>query len=353
MLLWIAFAQAEGHQPKLGVGDNGLATDAEINAPLAIAVDGSRTLYIAEFLGVIRRVDLKSGIIATVQTATKLGSISSLALDTSGNLLAAEFAVDRVCRIDPRTGSVTTIAGGRRLEFSGDGGPALDAGLSRPQSVVTDARGNLYITDLGNSRIRRVDAHTGIITTVAGGGRRDSSGDGGPALDAGLEYPDSAVVDRDGNLFIAQYGYGQDSHRIRRVDAKTGIITTAAGLAKAGVTGDGGPALSAGLQFPSNLLLDRAGNLYVVDPVNDRVRFIDAETHSIRTIAGSSKGFGGDGGPAVRARLDNPSSIAMDSEGNLYIAEFMNNRIRRVDVHTGTIRTVAGNGFPHNPRISL
>jgi len=111
--------------------------------------------------------------------------------------------------------------------------------------------------------------------------------------------------------------------------------------------GDDGPARSATLQSPSNLLLDRQGNLFVLDPVNDRVRRIDAKTGVITTIAGSTKGFGGDGGPAVKAKLDNPSAMAIDSLGNLYIAEFVNNRVRRVDARTGIITTVAGNGLPH------
>jgi hypothetical protein len=262
--LWIGFAQVD-RQP-IRVGDNGLATKAEIDDPEAIALDGSKTLYIAEGTNdVIRRVDLKSGIVTTLQTKTKLEAINSLVVDTTGNLIVTEFTADRVRRIDPASGSVTTIAGGTRLEFSGDGGPATSAGLSSPEFVATDAANNVYIADMGNSRIRRVDAKTGVITTVAGNGKRDSSGDGGPALDAGLEFPNSVAVDRDGNLFIAQSGYGQDSHRIRRVDVKTGIIATVAGLAKAGLTGDGGPALTAGLESPSYLLFDRMENLYVVD----------------------------------------------------------------------------------------
>jgi len=346
--LWIALAQVRERQRP--VGDNGPATKAEVNEPEEIALDGSKTLYILQDDGAIRRVDLKSGIITTVRTKTPLDAFGGLAVDSFGNLIATEFAVDRVRRIDPASGSVTTIAGGKRLAFSGDGGPAIEAGLSGPHFVITDAANNVYFVDMGNNRIRHVDAKTGIITTVAGSGKPDSSGDGGPALEAGLEGPNSVALDRDGNLFISQCGNGQDSHRIRRVNTNTGIITTVAGLAKAGLTGDGGPALSADLRCPSDLLFDRRGNLYVVDPVNNRVRLIDAKTQSIKTIAGSTQGFGGDGGPAIRARFDDPSSIAMDSDGNLYIADFGNHRIRRVDARTGIIQTVAGNGLPNTVR---
>jgi len=330
MSLLAAYAQVEQRPQIPRADDHGPATKAEVNDPEAIAIDGSQTLYIAED-GAIRRVDLKSGIITTVQTRTRLEPIDSLAVDSAGNLIAAEYTKDRVRRIDPTSGAVTTIAGGKSGEFSGDGGPAIDAGLSGPNFVTTDAANNLYIVDFFNSRIRRVDAKTGMITTVAGNGKRDSSGDGGPAVDAGLEYPNSVAVDSDGNLFIAQFGYGRASHRMRRVDAKTGMIATVASL-----------------EYPNNLLFDRVGNLYLID--NGRVRYIDAGTKRMKTVAGS--GSGGDGGPAIRARLE-PSAIALDSQGNLYIAEFGKHRIRRVDMRTGIIQTVAGNGFPHHVHVLM
>jgi hypothetical protein len=360
--LWIAFAQVEARQPALRRGDNGPAIKAEVREPTAVAVDGSKTLYIVESLetkhleSVIRRVDLKTGIITTVRTATKIPPLDSLALDSGGNLIATEYTDDRVCRIDPISGSVRTVAGGKQIDFSGDGGPAIKAGLSGPSFVTTDTANNIYFIDQFNRRIRRVDAETGVITTVAGSGKVAgsgspvSSGDGGLAVNAEFEYPNSVALDREGNLFIAQYGYGNDSHRIRRVDAKTGIITTVAGLGIAGFTSDGEPSLSASLQSPSHLLFDRMGNLYVID--NGRVRYIDAATKRLKTVTGSAQGFGGDGGPAIRASLD-ASAIALDSEGNLYIADFGSNRVRRVDARTGIIKTVAGDGLPHQNRVLL
>ena len=324
-------------------GDSGLAVKAEVSAPQAIAVDGSAILYIAENENAIRRVDLRSGTITTLQTKRKLEEISSLAVDKKGNLLAAE--PDRVIRIDPTNGSVVTVAGGGRPGFSGDGGPAKDAVLGHPESVTTDTADNVYIADFDNHRIRRVDAKTEIITTIAGSGKQDSSGDGGPAVDAGLVFLSSVAIDREGNVYISEGGHGPNSGRVRRVDEKSGIITTVAGSGKA-ETSDGGPALAVGLEFPSSLQLDAMGNLYVLEETNDRVRYIDGYTHVISTAAGSTNGFGGDGGPAVLARLDYPRSIAMDSDGNLYIADMDNYRIRRVDVRTGIIETVAGNGLP-------
>ncbi len=346
LALGVAFVQICSSQVIHRPGDSGPAVKAEINDPQAVAIDGARTLYVAENDGVIRHLDLRSGIISTLQTQRKLEAISSLAVGGNGSLLATEFESGRIIKIDPTDGSVTTIAGGRRInDFSGDGGAAKDAGLSRPESVTTDIADNVYFADLDNHRVRRVDAKTGIITTIAGSGKQDSSGDGGLAIDAGLEYPESVAVDREGNIYILE---GLNSGRVRRVDAKSGIIARVASSAKAGLTGDGGPALAAGLDFPSDLLLDAMGNLYVVEGTNDRVRYIDTHTQVIRTVAGSTNGFGGDGGPAVLAKLDYPTSIAIDSGGNLYIAEMVNHRIRRVDARTGIIETVAGNGLPRH-----
>jgi DNA-binding beta-propeller fold protein YncE len=342
----LAFAQAH-------LGDKDLATQTEIDSPFAIAVDGYKALYIAVGAGGIKRVDLKNNVIVTLQLRTRLEAINSLTLDSAGNLIACEFTEDRVRKVDPRSGTVSNLAGGHRLAFSGDGGLAIDAGLRSPNFVIADRGNNIYISDAGNYRIRRVDAKTGIISTVAGSGKRDSSGDGGPALAAGLEYPNSIAIDRDGNLFIAQYGYGRGSHRIRRVDAKTGIITTVAGLAEGGISSDGDPALRSSLQSPSHLLFDPAGDLYFLDPINDRVRCIDAKTGAVRLIAGSTKGFSGDGGPANRAQLNNPSAIAIDSRGNLYVADYVNQRIRQIEKRSGIIRTVAGNGLPVRHDVKL
>jgi DNA-binding beta-propeller fold protein YncE len=199
--------------------------------------------------------------------------------------------------------------------------------------MVLDKNGDLIITEFTMDRIKKISTKTGAVTTLAGTGHSGFSGDGG--------------------LFISQYGYGPNSHRIRRVDAATGIIETIAGLGGQGYAGDGGPALSAQLGSPSDLVIDAKGNLWVVDPVNDHVRRIDNTSGFIDTVAGSVKGFFGDGGPATAARLSNPSGIALDSDGNLYIAEFVNNRVRCVDHKSGKIRTVAGNGLPHRVDVMM
>lgn len=336
----IVFAQS-GHQNISRPGDGGPAIKAEIHDPRAIAID-STTLYIAENWNVIRRVDLSSGTITTVQTKIALQAINCLAIDATGSIMATEFTDDRVRKINPIDGSVVTIAAGQRRAAVDDEEPY--AGLVRPEFVTQDVAGNLYIVDM--SRVRRLDAKTGVVTTVAGSGTKGTSGDGGPASRAALEFPNSVAIDAGGNLFISQYGYGKDSHRIRRVDSRSGVITTIAGQARAGLTGDGGPALLAGLQSPSGLLFDKAGDLYVIDPVNHRIRRIDGRTQTISTVAGSTKGFAGDGTSATSAQLDSPSAIAFDSHENLYIADLANHRIRMVEAATGIISTVAGNGLP-------
>jgi DNA-binding beta-propeller fold protein YncE len=325
-------------------GDGGPATAAAINGPCSIVVDGSQTLYVVEYFHVIRRVDLSSGIIGTVHTQEPLESISALALDPAGDLIVVE--ADRVHKVSVRDGSVRDIVGGG-IGFGGDGGPAALGELELPEGAAFDRAGNLYIADTSNHRVRRVDASTGIITTVAGNGRRNTTGDGGPATQASLEYPGSVAVGADGDLFISQSGYTPDRGCIRRVDGRTGIIQTIAGLGVRNLAKVGMPAREAKLESPNNVALDRDGSLLFIERTVARVCRIDVRTGILRTIAGTVRGFSGDGGLATRAKLIDPGSIALDSNGNLFIADFVSNRVRRVDARTGAITTVAGNGLPH------
>ena len=219
--------------------------------------------------------------------------------------------------------------------FAGDGGPAVAARLNLPYDVAVDSSGNLYITDRNNHRIRKVDS-TGTITTIAGTGKDGFSGDGGPATQAQLNFPTGVAVDGEGNLYIAD----APNDRIRKVDS-IGTITTIAGTGEQGFSGDGGPATQAQLDHPRAVAVDGEGNLYIADRNNNRIRKVDS-TGTITTIAGGG-GFGEDGGPATQVRLNLPYGVAVDGTGNLYIADTNSDRIRKVD-STGTITTIAGTG---------
>lgn len=237
-------------------------------------------------------------------------------------------------------GSIVTFAGGAPAGYAGDNGPSAGAGLYAPSGVASDSQGNIFIADFNNNRIRRVDALTGIITTYAGSGASGTGGDGGQALLAPLLSPHSVALDAQDNLYIGT------ALNVRRVDASTGVISTVAGTITPGFSGDGGPAAQAQLNQPHGIALDAAGNLYIADSLNHRVRRVDAASGNIETVAGTGAGGGtggsGDGGPALLAELDEPHYVAVDSQGNLYIAEWgASGNIRRVDAATGDIETVA------------
>jgi sugar lactone lactonase YvrE len=234
------------------------------------------------------------------------------------------------------TGIITTVAGTNWPSYFGDGGPATSADLNKPQGVAVEAFGNLFFADQNNQRIRKVSAD-GIITTVAGNGTTNYSGDGGTAISASLNYPVGVAVDAFGNLFIAD----GNNHRIREVNTD-GIITTVAGDGTTAFSGDGGVATNAGLG-PSGMTVDSAGNLFIADQYNNRIRKVDTDG-IITTVAGNgTRNFSGDGSAATNASLFAPSGVAVDSSGNLFIADFGNNRIREVGAN-GIITTVAGSG---------
>jgi sugar lactone lactonase YvrE len=241
-------------------------------------------------------------------------------------------------------GIITTVAGTGTAGFSGDGGAATSAMLTYPFEVAIDSSGNLYIADSDNQRIRKVSAATGIITTVAGSGAQGYSGDGGAATSAMLNWPYGVAVDSSGNLYIADWG----NQRIRKVNAATGIITTVAGAGSTGVYGfggDGGAATSAAIGLPIRVTLDPSGNLYFTSYSIQTIRKVNGATGIITTVAGNgTSGFSGDGGAATNAMLNGPNGVAVDPLGNLYISDGANSRIRKVDGAAGIITTVAGSG---------
>lgn len=222
-----------------------------------------------------------------------------------------------------------------------DGGPALNSSLNQPTGICRDSTGNLYIGDAGNGTVRKITAATGIITTVAGGGLSSATADNIPATSAYITAPFGICLDKtESNLYIAD-----DRSRIRKVNIATGAITTAAGTITPGYTGDNGPATAAGLGQPADVCIDTAGNIYLADYGNHAIRRVDAVTGIISTVAGiGSPGFSGDNGPATAAKLDYPEGVYVDKNNNLYIADRQNNRVRKVDAGTGNIATIAGTG---------
>ena len=258
----------------------------------------------------------------------------------SGNVFIADTYNHRIRKVNPKTGIITTVAGTASKGFSGDGGPATSAKLRYPFSVYVDARGNIFIADTYNFRIRKVDGATGIITTVVGDGHERFRGDGGPATDASIDMAYDLAVDNDGNLYIA------DTYNevIRKVDATTGIIDTVAGQGKtSGYWGDGGLATNARLSGPTGVAVDSSRNIYIADSNNDVVRKVDATTQIINTVAGNgTPGPAGDGGLATQAQLNYPEGLWVDSSGNIYVVDTNNCRVRKVDGTTAIITTIAG-----------
>ena len=243
-------------------------------------------------------------------------------------------------------GLITAVAGNGSIGFSGDGGPATSATLGLPNGLGADSAGNFYIVDALNNRIRKVDA-SGIIRTVAGNGFPLFSGDGGLATSAGFALGGTAVhqgvaLDQAGNIYFTD----ADDNRIRKVDTN-GIITTFAGagnLGTSGFSGDGGRAVDAKLSVPFGVAVDSHGNVYIADTGNGRIRKVDT-SGIITTVVGRGNGFDlGDGGSAIQAQLANPSDVAVDSKGNIYVADFGNNALRKVDT-SGTINTIVHNLF--------
>jgi uncharacterized protein (TIGR03437 family) len=270
----------------------------------------------------------------------ELEEYAHIAFDAQGNLYIPDQFNNRVRRVD-RNGIITTVAGTGEYAFSGHNVPATGAALANPTAVLADAAGNLYICDQHNNRVRRISPD-GIITTFAGNGDHGWSGNGAPAMQAALDFPGGLARDPAGNIYIA------DTHnnQIRRV-APNGIITAYAGTGEHGYGGDGGSALRAVLDWPAGLAFDPQGNLYIADQHNNCIRRV-SPAGVITTIAGRGPndwGYAGDGGPAVNALLDYPADVAFDAQGNLFIADQANSRIRKVD-RNGIITTVVGNGTP-------
>ena len=411
-------------------GDGGPAIDARFNCPHDLAQDKDGNLYLSDLCNqTYRRIDYKTGIITRVAGSGRTGrggdggpaveaemdTHCGIAVDDDGNLYLSSEWANNIRRVDAATGVVELFAGqdarhhpsesggsrpyaGPALSlggYSGDGGPKEAAAFHHPEHLAFDSRGDLYVCDNSNHRIRKIDMKTGIVSTVLGTGQAASNGDGGPASEASTLMPDALCFDAHDNMYVGEkYGF-----RVRRVDAQTGIVTTIAGtgvpgMGSEGVHGtetacnsievglwadpdgtvfysdcggrlrridgdtgivttvlggtsihDGGPASEAFVGTPGGIAAGPDGQVYFADSGNQRVRGIDPETGVIRTVAGNgARAYGGDGGPAVDAYLGNPADVSVDSRGRVVIADTRHGHVRRVEAD-GTIRGIAGAAF--------
>ena len=312
------------------------ALESDAGLGLSEQASKSRTFRVYMVAGTGELGSIGDGGLAT---RARLWFAAGVAVDAAGNIVIADSFNNRVRRVDAASGKIETVAGTGQQGFSGDGDLATEAQLNSPSGVAIDDKGNIIIADSFNNRIRIVDARTGIISTVAGTGEQGCSGDDGLAVRTQLSGPTGLALSADGALFIADSG----NHRIRKLDRAQQIIVTVAGSGIAGEAGDGGLAVQAELNDPSGVAVDRNGHLLIADTMNNRVRRVDAASGIMSTVAGTGEeGFDGDGDSATLARLMQPSGIAVDAEGAVYLSDTFNNRIRRIDGVSGIITTVVG-----------
>ncbi len=318
-------------------GDGGRAVLAQLDQPFHCSFGSKGEMYVADTNNhCIRRVD-RSGTITTVAGNGKKGYSGDggraveatmnepygVVADRNGNLYIVDRLNSAIRKVDVKTGIISTLAGNGKQGYSGDGGPASQSQLREPNGLALDGLGALYIADVADNRIRLIDLRNGIISTFAGTGKRQFTGDDGPAALASIDGARAVDVDRDGNVYICE----REGNRIRKMDPKTGIIRTIAGTGAAGYSGDGGPALQATFNGPKWIYVSGDGAIYVVDTENHCVRRIDQKSGIVTTVAGGARGSGGDGGPATQARLDRPHGCTV-RDRLLYIADTNNHRIR-------------------------
>ncbi len=334
-------------------GDGGPASNAQLNAPQGVAVDSSGNIYIADTNNNRVRIVTKNGIINTFAGTGQVGGVGNfgdggpanqaylhlpggLAVDSTGNVYIADTG-DNTIRKITTDGIINTIAGDGLPSYTGDGSLATTAELHSPEDVAVDGSGNVYIADTGNAYIRKVTTD-GNINFIAGDGSIGYSGDGAAANLAGLIEPYAIALDSSGNVYFTE----PEDGRVREITISNGFINTIVGNGNLGFSGDGGAAAKATTHLPTGLAIDSSGNLYIADSLNNRIRKVSGTT--ISTIAGSGVfSYSGDGGPATAAQLNSPQAVAVDASGNVYVADTSNNVVRQISAK-GVISTIAGNG---------
>ena len=335
-------------------GDGGLATNAKLYAPYAIAIDVTDNIYVVDgYNHAIRKIASATNIITTIAgngiagfsgddslaKDAKLFAPEGICIDKNGDIYISDGLNYRLRKINVSTGIISTIAGNGLDGYVGDNGLATEAQIGMPVGICVDNSLNIYFADALNHVVRKIDGNTGIITTIAGKGYSFYSGDGGPANQATLNNPSGLELDRNGDLII------MDTHNfaVRKVIMSSGIISTLAGNGTPGFSGDGGLATDAILSSVTNLCIDAQNNLYISDQGNGAIRKIDVSTGIISRVAGTgTPGFSGDGGPALDAQIFS-SDVKLDSHGNMIIDDYQNNRIRRV---SSSVAVASVNAIP-------
>ena len=321
-------------------GDDGPAIEAGVNEPFGLVIGPDGALYVCETKNhVIRRIDLDTGIATTVVGTGAKGYTGDggpaieaqvdepyeIRFDQRGNLYFVDMTVAVVRRVDAQTGIISTVAGTGEVGFSGDGGPAVQAQMNRPHSIALDSSGNLYICDIGNHRVRRVDLDTGIIETFAGTGERQPTPDGAPIVETPLNGPRALDFDGHHSLYLAL----REGNSVYRLDLITNTLHHLAGTGKKGYRGDDGPAREAELSGPKGVALGPGGDLYLADTESHTIRVIRVADGTIETVVGNGeRGDGPDGEPKT-CRLDRPHGVYVSPDGTVYIGDSNNHCVRR------------------------
>ncbi len=341
--------RADNIETIAGTGDDAddaqgiVALKTNIGQPFGVEIGPDGGLYITEVANHrVRRVDLASGRITTVAgsgeqgyagdggpaTAALLNEPYEVRFDRQGHMYFVEMRNHIVRRVDKHSGQISTVAGTGRPGYSGDGGRATDAMLKNPHSIALDNDGQLYIADIGNHRIRRVDLRQGTIDSIAGNGKRELPQDGQQARENPLLGPRALFIEQH-TMWIAL----REGHSIWRLDLKRGTLSHVAGTGRRGYTGDGGPGKSATFNGPKGIAVGPQGNVFVVDTENQAIRKIDRRSGRVSTVAGAgpdARGFAGDGGSATAAQLNRPHGICVGPDGAIYLGDTENHRVRRV-----------------------
>jgi len=330
-------------------GDGGPATKAQLSGPFGVVRGPDKALYICDTMNhAIRRV-APDGIITTVAGSGKKGYSGDggpatkaelyepyeIRFDRAGNMFFVEMRNNIVRRVDARTKVISTVAGTGKAGFSGDGGPATKAEMKSPHSVQFGPDGALYICDIGNHRIRKVDARTGIITTFAGTGERKPTADGAKIAGTPLNGPRAIDFDAQGNMWLAL----REGNAVYKLDMKRGTIHHVAGTGKKGFTGNGGPAKDATLSGPKGIAVARNGNVYLADTESHSVRMIDVKTGKLELVAGTGEQGDGPDGDPLKCRMNRLHGIFVDADGSVFIGDTSTHRVRLIR-----------NSSPHAPR---